>query len=177
MLRIIHDPRAYVAGRTRDVRFPHDAPIPPAGEDGGRAAAVQCRGGLPIAAPQEEAMSVEPNPVRASDADRERVVARLTEAVGDGTLTLAEVEERQVAAYAARFRHELAPLTADLPRPPAPVLRRRPPVRPFVPAAVVLLLALWIISPVPFFWPVFPLAFIAVRVSAASRHRRWHTGT
>src|SRR3954447_13018816 len=81
---------------------------------------------------QEEVMSVEPNPVRASDADRERVVARLTAAVGDGTLTLVEVEERQTAAYAARFRHELAPLTADLPSPPVPAVRRaRPPVRAF----------------------------------------------
>ncbi len=122
-------------------------------------------------------MSVEPVPVRASDTDRERVVARLTAAVGDGTLTLAEVEERQGAAYAARFRHDLLPLTADLPAPPVPVARRRPPVRAFAPAAAILLVVLWIISPVPFFWPLFPLAFIAVRVSAASRHRRWHTGT
>jgi len=124
-------------------------------------------------------MSVEPNPVRASDADRERVVARLTAAVGDGTLTLVEVEERQTAAYAARFRHELTPLTADLPTPASalPIARRRPPVRAFVPAAALLLVVLWIVSPVPFFWPVFPLTFIALRVFAASRHRRWHTGT
>jgi hypothetical protein len=130
-------------------------------------------------ASEEEAMSVEPGPVRASDVDREAVVVRLTAAVGDGTLTLAEVEERQTAAYAARFRHELLPLTADLPVPPAAevVVRRRAPVRAFVPAAAVLLVVLWIISPVPFFWPVFPLAFIAVRVSAASRRRRWRTGT
>jgi hypothetical protein len=120
-------------------------------------------------------MSVEPNPVRASNAERERVVARLTAAAGDGTLTLVEVEERQTAAYAARFRHELGPLTADLPVPA--VRRRPPPVRAFAPVAAVLLVVLWIISPVPFFWPVFPLAFIAVRVSAASRHRRWRTGT
>ncbi|MEO6083240.1 MAG: DUF1707 domain-containing protein [Umezawaea sp.] len=122
-------------------------------------------------------MSVEPNPVRASDADRERVVARLTAAVGDGTLTLVEVEERQTAAYAARFRHELAPLTADLPGPPVPAVRRaRPPVRAFVPVAV-LLLVLWIIPAAPFLWPIIALTFIALRISAASRHRRWHTGT
>jgi uncharacterized protein DUF1707 len=124
-------------------------------------------------------MSVEPSPVRACDDDRERVVSVLTAAVGAGTLTLAEVEERQTAAYAARFRHELTALTADLPTPPTPAApaRRRPPVRAFVPAAVALLIALWIISPLPFFWPIIPLTFIAVRVSAASRHRRWHTGT
>ncbi|MFD9737732.1 DUF1707 domain-containing protein [Umezawaea sp. NPDC059074] len=124
-------------------------------------------------------MSVEPSPVRASDDDRERVVAVLTAAVGAGTLTLAEVEERQTAAYAARFRHELAVLTADLPAPPPPAVpvRRGPPVRAFVPAAVALLIVLWILSPAPFFWPVIPLTFIALRVSAASRHRRWRTGT
>jgi hypothetical protein len=165
MVRIIHDPRAYVVRRTRHVRSPHDAPGSRAGEDGGH-----------NHSPLEEAMSVEPSPVRASDADRERVVARLTAAVGDGTLTLAEVEERQGAAYAARFRHELGPLTADLPAPTPPAVRR-PPVRAFVPAAAVLLIVLWIASPIPFFWPILPLAFIAVRVSAASRHRRWHTGT
>ncbi|HEX6345340.1 DUF1707 domain-containing protein [Umezawaea sp.] len=121
-------------------------------------------------------MSVEPSPVRASDADRERVVARLTSAVGDGTLTLAEVEERQALAYGARFRHELPPLTADLPAPPAP-RGRRPPVRAFVPVAVLLLVVLWVVSPVPFPWPVFPLAFIALRVSSAGGRRRWGAGT
>jgi hypothetical protein len=123
-------------------------------------------------------MSVEPNPVRASDADREEVVAKLNAAVGDGTLTLVEAEERITAAYAAKFRADLLPLTADLPVPPPKMQLRRPPVRAFiVPAVVVLLVVLWIASPVPFFWPIIPLAFIAVRVSAASRHRRWHTGT
>jgi hypothetical protein len=122
-------------------------------------------------------MSVEPNPVRASDADREHVVAKLNAAVGDGTLTLVEAEERITAAYAAKFRADLLPLTADLPTPPAPGPGRKPPVRAFVVPAVILLIALWIASPVPFFWPIIPLAFIAVRISAASRHRRWHTGT
>ncbi|WNV86798.1 DUF1707 domain-containing protein [Umezawaea sp. Da 62-37] len=121
-------------------------------------------------------MSVEPNPVRASDADREAVAGVLNAAVGAGTLTLAEVEERLAAVYAAKYRHDLLPLTADLPVP-VPRERRRPPVRAFVPVAALLLVVLWIISPVPFFWPVFPLAFILVRVSAASRHRRWRTGT
>jgi hypothetical protein len=55
-----------------------------------------------------------PRDLRASDADRERVVALLTEAAGDGRLTLREHSERAERAYAARTLGELAALTADL---------------------------------------------------------------
>jgi hypothetical protein len=60
---------------------------------------------------------------RASDADREAVVRTLHEAVVRGLLTMEECDERVAAAYAARFLHELPPLSADLPptAPPAPV--------------------------------------------------------
>lgn len=57
--------------------------------------------------------------VRASDAEREATVARLHRALGDGYLDLDETDERVAAAYAARHRSELKPLTADLPRQPA----------------------------------------------------------
>jgi hypothetical protein len=60
-------------------------------------------------------------PARASDADREAVVRTLHDAVARGLLTLEEGDERLAAAYAARFLHELPPLTADLPPAPAPV--------------------------------------------------------
>ncbi|MDL5160266.1 DUF1707 SHOCT-like domain-containing protein [Actinomycetospora termitidis] len=52
--------------------------------------------------------------VRASDADREQVAELVRRAVGDGRLTMVEGDERQRAAYSATFRHELAPITADL---------------------------------------------------------------
>ena len=52
--------------------------------------------------------------VRASDADRERVVERLRQATADGQLTPDELEDRLNTTYAARFRRELMPLTADL---------------------------------------------------------------
>src|SRR6185503_4905719 len=52
---------------------------------------------------------------RASDAEREAVVARLRDAAGEGRLTVEELDERIDAAYAARTRDELDPLTADLP--------------------------------------------------------------
>ena len=52
--------------------------------------------------------------LRASDADRERVVDVLRRAATDGQLTVDELEERVPQAYAARTRRELEPLTADL---------------------------------------------------------------
>ncbi|GII29768.1 hypothetical protein Pmi06nite_32100 [Planotetraspora mira] len=52
--------------------------------------------------------------LRASDADRERVIAALTDAVTDGRLTHPEHEERVELAYAARTLGDLATLTADL---------------------------------------------------------------
>ena len=52
---------------------------------------------------------------RASDAEREAVVGRLRDAAGEGRLTVEELAERIDAAYAARTRDELDPLTADLP--------------------------------------------------------------
>ncbi|WP_019629479.1 DUF1707 SHOCT-like domain-containing protein [Actinomadura atramentaria] len=52
--------------------------------------------------------------LRASDADRERVVALLGEALGDGRITLDEHAERTERAYAARTLGELTGLTGDL---------------------------------------------------------------
>jgi hypothetical protein len=53
--------------------------------------------------------------IRVGDLERERVVRRLCAAVGEGRLTLAEAGDRQAAAYAARFRGDLAALLVDLP--------------------------------------------------------------
>jgi len=55
--------------------------------------------------------------VRASDADRDRVLDVLRAAVGDGRLTADEFEERMEAALSARTLGALAVLTADLGRP------------------------------------------------------------
>ena len=52
--------------------------------------------------------------VRASDADRDRVVAVLRDAAADGRLTVDEFDERMAAALSARTFGDLAPLTADL---------------------------------------------------------------
>ena len=52
--------------------------------------------------------------LRASDADRDRVIELLRAAVADGRLAPAEFDERLDAALAARTIGALAPLTADL---------------------------------------------------------------
>ena len=64
-----------------------------------------------------------PSELRASDADRERVVAVLAEAAGDGRLTLEEHSERVQRAYGARTLGELAGLTRDLVPPGAQPLQ------------------------------------------------------
>ena len=68
--------------------------------------------------------------VRASDSERDQVVALLQGHFADGRLTQAELEERAGAALTARTRDQLRALTADMPdaqlRParPAIVLER-----------------------------------------------------
>jgi Domain of unknown function (DUF1707) len=52
--------------------------------------------------------------LRASDADRDRVIDVLRAAVGDGRLTAEEFEERLEATLSSRTLGELATLTADL---------------------------------------------------------------
>jgi Domain of unknown function (DUF1707) len=53
--------------------------------------------------------------VRASDSERDQVVALLQGHFADGRLTQAELEERAGAALVARTRDQLDALTADLP--------------------------------------------------------------
>jgi hypothetical protein len=78
------------------------ADIPPAGEPAGEPPE-------PVPAPD----------VRASDADRDRVIDVLRAATADGRLTADEFSERMEAALSSRTFRELAPLTADLVTPPA----------------------------------------------------------
>jgi hypothetical protein len=62
--------------------------------------------GTPV--PREAAM-------RISDADRHDVAEELRKAAGEGRIDLAVLEERLVAAYAAKTYADLVPITADLP--------------------------------------------------------------
>jgi hypothetical protein len=57
----------------------------------------------------------QPTPILVSDAERERSIALLRLAVGEGRLTLEEFSERVGVAHAARTDQELASLARDLP--------------------------------------------------------------
>jgi hypothetical protein len=77
----------------------------------------------------DDASPAGPPAVRASDGDREAVVARLQSAVGEGRIDLDEFAHRADAAYAAATRAELDLLLADLPAnaPPVEIVGTRPP--------------------------------------------------
>jgi hypothetical protein len=75
---------------------------------------------------------VRPEDMRASDAEREVVQQLLHRAHAEGSLDLAEFDQRVVAAWQAKTRGELAALTADLPQvvhaapvPPPPVKAKK----------------------------------------------------
>src|SRR5690348_171061 len=72
-----------------------------------------------------------PDPTRASDADRDRVVEWLRDGHFQGRLTVDELDERIARAYGAVTRGELAELVSDLPVPragaPVPVAPPPPP--------------------------------------------------
>ena len=61
---------------------------------------------------------VSDNSIRASDVDREVVVATLRDAYTAGRLTLEEFDERTSAAYASKTWGDLRRLTEDLPSQP-----------------------------------------------------------
>jgi hypothetical protein len=108
--------------------------------------------------------------VRASDGERERIAKLVSEAAGEGRLTIAEADERLERIYETRFRHELAAYLDDLPAGrPEPLVRRtantlpdRFPTRLRAHAAIavvmsVVLILRWAAMDVPFFWPAGPM--------------------
>ena len=78
-----------------------------------------------------ELVPADPPELRLSDEERERVAEFLREQVGEGRLTLVELEERLGTVYSARVRGDLAGITSDLPVParPSPSGRSGPPTR------------------------------------------------
>jgi hypothetical protein len=130
---------------------------------------------------------------RTSDTEREQVAAILRAAVGEGRLTLEEGDERLARTYAARYRDELAPLTADLPgggwdglaRTPEALQTIRRRLRrhaSFVGVLAAVLVGLWVLSGAHFFWPVVPIAFLTFGLLRHARYTRhggfagWGTG-
>jgi Domain of unknown function (DUF1707) len=114
-----------------------------------------------------------PPRLRTSDTEREQVATILRAATAEGRLTLEEGEERLTAVYGAKFRDELAPLTADLPGGGRQALADTPEARAatrrsvrrhagFVFVLAFALTGLWLLSGAHFFWPAIPLAFLVM---------------
>ncbi|WNI22726.1 DUF1707 domain-containing protein [Streptomyces sp. ITFR-16] len=67
--------------------------------------------------PQQPTAAAEPDGIRASDADRDRIADILREAMAEGRLTADEHAERVDSVYRAKTVGELEPLVRDLPAP------------------------------------------------------------
>jgi uncharacterized protein DUF1707 len=129
----------------------------------------------------------QPPAIRASDAEREAVAARLRTAAGEGRLEPDELDERLGIALAARTRAELDPLVADLPgRRQRPSRRLRVPrvggrVAAYV-AGNAALVGLWmadvgardplLVGNSDFFWPIVPIVASAAAILAKRRRPR-----
>lgn len=132
--------------------------------------------------------------IRTSDAEREQTAEVLRAAMGEGRLPLDEGEVRLTAVYAAVYRDELAPLTADLPGRGLPALARTPERRTVArrrlrghASGVMLvsgvLIASWAATGAHFFWPVFAIVPLllsvfkhaaVIRAGGTWESRDWH---
>ncbi|MFC4126534.1 DUF1707 SHOCT-like domain-containing protein [Nocardia rhizosphaerae] len=78
---------------------------------------------------EDVGMDITPG-TRASDAERDEIVAQLSTHLADGRLDLAEYDQRVAKVYATTTRDELAVVLSDLPqttKPQAATARRKPP--------------------------------------------------
>src|SRR4051795_13009207 len=128
-----------------------------------------------------------PHRIRTSDSEREQVATILRAAMTEGRLNLAEGEERLAACYAATYRDDLLPLTADLPdngrralaetpQAVAATRRARRSAGAFLLFVTALLTGLWLLSGAHFFWPIFPLFFLFMSIARhrGPRHAHYH---
>jgi hypothetical protein len=124
---------------------------------------------------------VPPEAMRASDADRDACAERLAIALQEGRLDLAEYHDRLTLAMRAKTMGDLAPLTGDLPAPPAVPVPPDPPqsrddgappewhdrLEPWrgLMSVSVILVGIWGVTsviahtPLPF-WPMIPIGFM-----------------
>lgn len=105
---------------------------------------------------------------RIGDAERRTVVDALSAHVAAGRLDLGEYEERAEQVFAARTRGDLRPALAGLPDVAISDPSARHAVRAgFARHAAVFaaiaagLVLLWLLSGAAYFWPVWPLAWLA----------------
>jgi hypothetical protein len=109
---------------------------------------------------------------RASDAERQAVVAVLQLHFAEGRLDVTELESRAAAALASRTQGDLVPLLSDLPAvatPTAPARVSGPPLRHrqrtsafdaylrvWI-ALAVMFIVIWALTPGGYFWPIWPM--------------------
>ncbi|MDT0303677.1 DUF1707 SHOCT-like domain-containing protein [Streptomonospora wellingtoniae] len=132
--------------------------------------------------------------LRASDADRDTVARRLSTALSEGRLDMAEYQTRLDSAMGAVTRGELVPLTADLPDPDTPASGPVDLARTGIESAplswreragrwhawsggAVVMIAIWLFTSVAsgdmqYFWPAMPLAIWAVVLYSGGGCRR-----
>jgi Domain of unknown function (DUF1707) len=158
--------------------------------DAGRTAGADAEYMTPI-----EEDTVQPNEnwsaaggrIRTSDQERERIAEILRAAMTEGRLTLEEGEERLAAVYAAKYRDDLKPLTADLPDQGRRALADTPEARQaarhhlrrhagFVAFIALVLTGFWALSHAVFFWPAIPLFFLVMGLARHARMRRYGYG-
>ena len=127
--------------------------------------------------------------LRASDADRERVVEILRQHTADGRITAEEFDERMTAAYAARTMGALAELTTDLPvdlaehaqrqrdlakaaRPRGGLSRELRQEVSGIASLAVILTTIWFVSGQGYYWPGWPLG-ILIAITVARKIQVW----
>lgn len=115
-------------------------------------------------------------PVLASESEREWILQRVSQAIGEGRLSFEEGDQRIDAVLSSRHRQELERLVADLPAPvPGPrsasvasaEIRRRLPA-----AAAVVVLAALVVQVVVGLWVLWPVAVVSVVAVALLPRRR-----
>jgi hypothetical protein len=125
--------------------------------------------------------------IRASDDEREQIAHILRTAMTEGRLDLDEGEQRLATTYAATYRDELTPLTADLPGGGRHALADSPQAQEAwayarrrvrwhagkLAVVAAILVGLWVLSGAAFFWPAIPLAFLIFGLLARIRFYRY----
>jgi hypothetical protein len=116
--------------------------------------------------------------IRASDADRERVVEILRRNTAEGRIDADEFDERMTAAYEAKTLGALGELTTDLPvdlaehaqrqkelakkaKPRKPLARQVRQEVSGIASLGVILTTIWLVSGGGYYWPAWPLGIIA----------------
>ncbi|MGC8472069.1 MAG: DUF1707 SHOCT-like domain-containing protein [Acidimicrobiales bacterium] len=135
---------------------------------GARSAGARSLGAKPTPASRPRARAL------ASDLDRDRIVDRLSEAVGEGRLSFEEGADRIDAALRSRHLHELEGLVADLPAldaaSGAPV--RHPARRRVLAAgAAFVVLAALAVQVSTGLWALWPLAVASVAAASLLSRR------